>query len=110
MLCIALSEDGKVFVSGSFNGRRQRWDLQSGAEIGDELIGDLDHVSCIAGDGRVVVSGSKDGTIRRWDRQAQLRAGGSGSSQNCNSKFDFVISSPTDMVCLAMNFHSQLSV
>ncbi|KZT54161.1 hypothetical protein CALCODRAFT_457068 [Calocera cornea HHB12733] len=78
VLSVALSPDGKRFVSGSSDNAVQFWDIASRAPVGLPLTGHSDWVHSVAfsPDGQHVVSGSADKTVRVWDaRTGQLTLG-----------------------------------
>lgn len=68
VLALALSQDGRVAISGGRDGALRRWQSASGRCLGT-LEGHADAVTavCLSGDGRCVLSGSVDGTLRWWD-------------------------------------------
>ncbi len=68
---VALSEDGRIAVSGSFDKTLRIWD----AVVGKELFCCSGHREWVFGvavtrDGRFAASASKDNTIRIWDTQS----------------------------------------
>jgi WD40 repeat protein/energy-coupling factor transporter ATP-binding protein EcfA2 len=65
---VAISPDGKMIVSGSYNKTVRLWDV-SGNPIGQPLRGHEDCVNSVAFslDGKLIISGSDDNTVRLWD-------------------------------------------
>ncbi|KAH8806929.1 hypothetical protein DL96DRAFT_602527 [Flagelloscypha sp. PMI_526] len=66
---IAFSPDGHQIVTGSEDKKVQVWDAESGAAIGEPLLGHEGSINSVvfSPDGRQIVSGSEDGTVRVWD-------------------------------------------
>lgn len=64
---LALSPDGRRFLTASEDKTIRLWDLAGGKEIA-RLQGHTDHVLCVAfsSDGRRALSGSLDRTVRLW--------------------------------------------
>ncbi|KAG9076262.1 hypothetical protein FRC06_009602, partial [Ceratobasidium sp. 370] len=69
VMAVAISPDSRRVVSGSSNGMVRVWDMDTGALVGDPLIGHSAAVASVAfsPDGRRIVSGSYDETVRMWD-------------------------------------------
>jgi WD40 repeat protein len=65
---VGVTPDGRVAVSGSYDGTVRVWDLAVGRSSAI-LEGHTDWVRCVAvaTDGRTAVSGSHDRTVRVWD-------------------------------------------
>ena len=63
-----MSEDGKRFISASFDETLKLWDLETGSEIRN-FTGHRDLVIAVAmsEDGKRVISGSLDKTLKLWD-------------------------------------------
>ncbi|CDF37477.1 WD40-repeat containing protein [Chondrus crispus] len=75
--CVAMSGNGRRVVSGSLDKSVRVWDLETGAQVGDALVGQMGPVSSVAmsGDGRRVVSGSLDWIVRMWDVETGAHVG-----------------------------------
>src|SRR5437588_8737858 len=62
--------DGRSIITCSHDSSLRRWNLESGAQIGDDWRDGRDdaQVWCIAlsPNGRTIVSGSRDGTVKLW--------------------------------------------
>src|SRR5882757_7125312 len=67
--------DGRSIIICSYDSSLRQWDLESGAQIGDDWRdeGDEAHVWCIAlsPDGKTVASGSSDGIVRLWNIETE---------------------------------------
>ncbi len=65
---VAVTEDGKYAVSGSWDTTLKVWELATGTEV-RTLTGHSDSVYAVAvtGDGKYAVSGSWDTTLKVWD-------------------------------------------
>jgi len=68
VMSVAISADGKLIVSGSWDSTVRLWDI-SGNPIGQPLRGHENFVNSVAisADGKLIVSGSWDSTVRLWD-------------------------------------------
>jgi hypothetical protein len=75
VMAVAVSPDGRFFVSGSMDRTARVWHLASARPVGAPLEGHEAPVLAVAftPDGRHVLSGSADGKVRLWDlASAQL--------------------------------------
>src|SRR5437588_4864991 len=67
--------NGRSIITCSTDGSLRRWDLESGAQIGDDWRDEKDEteVVCIAlsPNGKAVASGSSDGTVRLWNVETE---------------------------------------
>jgi len=84
---LAISPDGKILVSGSWDKTIKIWNLETGALIGT-LTGHSDRVNSVAisSDGKMLVSGSSDETIKFWNLyNGDLLCTFSGHSMEVNS-------------------------
>jgi len=92
---LALSPDGKILASSSWNGSIKLWDVESGEEL---LTIEADAAGrlrvAFSPDGRALASGSENGTIRIWDwskrvldRPSTTTSANTGSLQETNSLF-----------------------
>ncbi len=70
---VAISRDGKIIVSASFDGTLRLWN-RKGNPIGRPLRGHKWRVLSVAfsPDGEIILSGGVDGTVRLWDRRNHL--------------------------------------
>ncbi|HXG08403.1 MAG TPA: c-type cytochrome domain-containing protein [Gemmataceae bacterium] len=68
ILCVALSPDGKLALSGGADRTVRLWDVAGGREL-RRFQGHADVITAVAfsADGRRAASGSKDRTVRVWD-------------------------------------------
>jgi len=66
---VAISPDGNLIVSGSFDKTIRMWDAMTGKTLGPPLHGHTGMVMSVAisPDSKRIVSGSTDKTIRVWD-------------------------------------------
>jgi len=67
---LAISPDGRTFLTGRYDASAQLWDMQTGALL-HTFVGHTGAVATVgfAADGRTAVTGSADGTTRLWDVQ-----------------------------------------
>ncbi|QRV94614.1 WD40 repeat-like protein [Ceratobasidium sp. AG-Ba] len=67
--CVAYSPNGHRIVSGCRDRTIRIWHAETGAQIGDPLVGHSSLVRSVAysPDGRRIVSGSRDETVRLWN-------------------------------------------
>ena len=67
--CVVYSPNAQFGLSGGFDHKLWRWDLQTGKS--QPLLGHRDVVWCVAisADGKKALSGSQDKTVRVWDLQ-----------------------------------------
>ena len=67
--CVAFSPDGTQIVSGSLDKTIRVWNVETGAAVGEPLMGHTNRISSVAfsPDGTQIVSGSWDKTIRVWN-------------------------------------------
>ncbi len=65
--CLAISPDGQILASGSYDDTIKLWQLSTGEEIAT-LVGHSDDVESVAfhPDGEILASGSYDRTIKLW--------------------------------------------
>lgn len=80
VLCVALSPDGKLGLSGGDDRTIRLWEVAGGRELARfEGHGDLVTAVTFSADGRLAASGGKDRTVRIWDvagrRQLQRLTG-----------------------------------
>ncbi|KAH7925656.1 WD40 repeat-like protein [Leucogyrophana mollusca] len=66
---LAISPDSRYAVTGSANNVVQKWDLETGAQVGGPMEGHTTTVTAVAwsADGKRIASSSIDNTIRVWD-------------------------------------------
>ncbi|KIO18779.1 hypothetical protein M407DRAFT_31569, partial [Tulasnella calospora MUT 4182] len=74
---VAFSPDARILASGSSDNIVRLLDTQTGAEVGEPLIGHSDRVwsVCFSPNGKLLASGSSDKTIRLWDPETQTAVG-----------------------------------
>jgi WD40 repeat protein len=65
---VAISQDGQIMVSGSYDNTIKLWDLPTGKSV-YTLVGHSStvHSVAISADKKTIVSGSDDGTIKVWN-------------------------------------------
>jgi len=66
--CLAISPDGKLLVSGSYDKTIKIWELEAGQEIRTlkKHSGDIEALA-ISPNGEILASASDDGTIKIWE-------------------------------------------
>ena len=66
---VDFSPDGKILVSGSYDGTVRLWDVASHHQIGRPLIGHDREIYSVAfsSDDKTLASAGDDGTVRLWD-------------------------------------------
>ena len=93
---LAISPDGQILASGSWDRTIKIWNLETGEFVGT-LMGHSDRVNSVAisGDGKMLASGSSDETIKFWNlHTGELLFTFPGHSMEVNS----VAISPTGQV------------
>jgi len=65
---VAISHNGKFFVSGSSDGRASIWDAQAGAQL-RIISGQIDKIYAVAisPDDTILATGARDGSVVTWD-------------------------------------------
>ena len=66
MNAVAVTEDGKLAISGGRETTLKVWNLQSRKEV-FTLAGHADTITCVATVGNKVISVSDDNTLKVWD-------------------------------------------
>jgi WD40 repeat protein len=66
---VAISPDGTQIATGSTCGKILQWDMKSGSQASEPLLGHKEIVRSVAfsADGKRIASGDSDRTIRIWD-------------------------------------------
>jgi WD40 repeat protein len=95
VISMAITDDGRQFLSPSSDNTVKVWDLETGCEL-HTLTGHLDEVVSVAvsGDGRWALSASKDKTVKAWD----LKAG--RELRTLSVEFDLI---HLPRICIAMS-------
>ncbi|KAG8778664.1 hypothetical protein FRC12_024868 [Ceratobasidium sp. 428] len=91
---VAVSPDGRLVASGSYDRTVCIWDSHTGQVAAGPLVGHTDHVSWVSfsPDGSRVASGSSDKTIRIWDSETGQLV--SGPFEGHNDEVRSVVFSP----------------
>ncbi|MDJ0728642.1 MAG: caspase family protein [Crocosphaera sp.] len=69
---VALSKDGQIIVTGSFDGAVKVWDRQGKLQYALEGHQGYVYSVAISKDRQTIVSASEDNTVKVWDRQGTL--------------------------------------
>ncbi|KAG8967742.1 hypothetical protein FRC05_001921 [Tulasnella sp. 425] len=77
VVAVTFSPDGEMIASGAMDSTIQMWDAETGAPIGEPLIGHNNSVRCISfsPNGKFLASGSDDKTIRLWETETGAPVG-----------------------------------
>ena len=72
--CVAISQDGKYVISGSYDKTINVWNLEEKRKE-FSLTGHREGVTCVAisQDGKYVISGSNDKTIKVWNLEEKRK-------------------------------------
>src|SRR6266481_3527301 len=66
---------GRGIITSSYDGSLRRWDLESGAQIGDDWRYNGDEAAvwslALSPNGKTIASGSRDGTLRLWNVETE---------------------------------------
>ena len=70
-MSISCCPSGHHIATGSYDKTIRIWDIETGATVGNPLMGHTDCVQSVAYslNGRCIISGSDDMTIRIWDAE-----------------------------------------
>ncbi|MFW5966363.1 MAG: hypothetical protein ACOCV2_02540 [Persicimonas sp.] len=83
---VSVSDNGKVLMSGSFDGSARAWHLEDG-ELGARLDGHDGSVTDVGFSGKRLITVGRDGTLRVWDARGlqldQLQGFGQLLSLSC---------------------------
>jgi WD40 repeat protein len=72
---MALSRDGRSFVTSTADGTVRLWDSESGRPLGPPIEHDSLVGSSISPDGRTLATVTRDGVTRFWDARTGLPLG-----------------------------------
>lgn len=74
---MAMSRDGLILATGSYDGKVRFWDINTRQQLGDPLTGPTESVSAMAfrPDRRTLITGGPHGTVRLWDVNTRRQIG-----------------------------------